>query len=221
MTAVSSAAAGPSSIACGTSSTTVTLKLPWIGSPSLSVAWTVTPVSVIAVLQQAVGVLERLRQRRRVGVGHIARAGTRSRALQMNADNLGRSRTTVPTRSPMPSSANVTLWPSCVCSWPSSAAVSTSTIESRRLAGTSLPKLTTAVPLCRQQTRAGGLVSPRRQRVIGRNGNPSSSTVRLVVDTTLGTESAASVDRQRRGRGVAVLVGDRVVEGIAAPPNPP
>ena len=102
----------------------------------------------------------------------------------------------LPTRSPVPaSSANTTGLPASVVSCVSSAAVSTSTIDVSRSAGTSLPNVTFATPVVSVRLSvesvsfaAGGTWS--RLRVAR---NPSSSTVRLVVDTTLGTESAATV----------------------------
>ena len=119
----------------------------------------------------------------------------------------------LPTRSP-PDSANITLWPSCVCSWPSSAAVSTSTIESSRLAGTSLPKLTTAVPLAVSDS----VLSVSSVRAVSVSlaavANPSSSTVRLVADHQARNRIRPQIDRHRRRRRVAVLVGDRVQERI-------
>ena len=71
----------------------MTLKLPWQRVAVLVGGLDRHPRQRDAVLQRAVGVLQRLRQCRRIGVGHIARGRTRGRAHQMNADDLGRSRT--------------------------------------------------------------------------------------------------------------------------------
>ena len=62
-----------------------------------------------------------------------------------------------------------------------------------RLAGTSLPKLTTAVPLCVSDPVLAVSSVRAVSASLAADANPSSSTVRLVVDTTLGTESAATV----------------------------
>ena len=85
--------------------------------------------------------------------------------------------------------------PDSVVSCVSSAAVSTSLIDVSRLAGTSLPNVTFAIPDASVRFSvesvsfaAGGTWS--RLRVAR---NPSSSTVRLLADPTrLGTESAAT-----------------------------
>ena len=66
----------------------------------------------------------------------------------------------------------------------------------------------------RQRPRAGGLVGTRRQRVIGRIGEP------VLVNRQVGRRHQArnrirpQIDRHRRRRRVAVLVGDRVLERI-------
>ena len=67
----------------------------------------------------------------------------------------------------------------------------------------------------RQRLRAVGLVSPRRYRVIGRIGEP------VLVNRQVARRPHQArnrirpqIDRHRRRRRVAVLVGDRVLERI-------
>ena len=97
-------------------------------------------------------------------------------------------------------------------------AVSTSTIEPSRLAGTSLPKVDNRSARRVRQDSVSSVSSVRAVTVVHwpHAANPSSSTVRLVVDTTLGTESAASVIDTVAVERVAVLVGDRVGEAVRA-----
>ncbi len=125
----------------------------------------------------------------------------------------------LPTRSPVAaSSANTTGLPASVVSCVSSAGVSTSTIEPSRLAGTSLPNVTFATPVVSVRlsvesrlVRAAGTSS--RLRVAT---NPSSSTVRLVVERHARHRIRRKRDRYRRRRAVAVAVGDRVGEAVRA-----
>ena len=112
----------------------------------------------------------------------------------MNADDLGRSRTDGANQIAGPSSANVTLWPSSVCSWPSRAGVSTSTIDADQVGRNVVAEVDNRRAARRQQLRAVGLVSPRRYRVIGRKRKPV--LVNRQVGRRhhrLGTESGATV----------------------------
>ena len=152
--------------------------------------------------------LQRLRQRRRVGVGHIARARTRGRAHQMNADDLGRSRTCQPDRRPTaqtsrsgrhayaagrpappypPAQSSREGWRNVVAE-----------VDNRRAALRQRPVL--AVSSVRAVSR-----------VIGRNAEPVLVN-RQVGRRPPGSDRIRPRHRQRRGRGVAVLVGDRVVD---------
>ena len=219
---MSSAAGVVSSFACGTSSTMVTLKL------------TGRRVAVlVGDPERHPGQRDRCsRSRRRRAPAAATASSNRCRSHRprqdpppRSPDGCGspRSPSAVPTRSPPPSSANVTLLPFSRLQL----AVEASRVHAARSspagsAGTSLPKFTTTVPLCRQRLRAVGLV--RRARSARR-----SAAVRepVLVDRQVRRRPHQARNRIRRQRRPSPspsrcrrLVGDRVAEAVRALPRP-
>ena len=167
------------------------------------------------VLQRAVGVFQRLRQRRRIGVGHIARARTRRRAHQMNADDLARSRTDGANQI----AAAIERKHHALAVMRMQLAVQRRRIHQHNRAQQAGRNVAAEVHNRgagrRQRFRAVGLVRPRRCRVIGRIGEPvlvNRQAARRPHQAR--NRIRPQIDRHRRRRRVAVLVGDRVHERI-------
>ena len=152
-------------------------------------------LAVVARLAVQRRVLDRLRQRRRIGVASPPGRGIgQARPGDVDADHFRG-----PVTADQVASCRLQRKHNRICRMRRQLRVqrrvSTSSIDVSRSAGTSLPNVTFAIPDASVRLsvesvsfEAGGTWSRLRVAV-----NPSSSTVRLVADTRLGTESAATV----------------------------